>query len=168
MTLEEMKSDLIDLVHHEHDHMARLFGDLCATFGQFATGDLDDEEVADAIDTAQDDLAAAYDELLEHFSREEEVFFVRMETRFPELREEIAELVRTHEFVCDRTRWLRAVLRDRDAMMAKLPQVRETLTTLQTTLHHHTTVENEIFGHALRQMTVNEREALLQEMRAVG
>ncbi len=163
------KSDLIDLVHHEHDHMTKLFGDLRATFEQLAVDEIDDADKREIVETAREDLRAAFDELLHHFDQEEEVFFVRMESRFPELAAQIATLVQTHEFVCDRTRDLQTLLQqDVGVIAANLGRVGETLTTLQTTLLDHTNTENEIFGAALRRMTAGEREALLREMRELA
>ena len=163
------KSDLIDLVHHEHDHMTKLFGDLRATFEQLGQATGPESEKREMVETAQEDLRAAFDELLHHFDQEEEVFFVRMETRFPELGPQIATLVETHEFVCERTRWLQRVLQQGvDAITVNLDGVRDTLSTLQTTLFEHTNTENEIFGAALRRMTPQERESLLREMRELG
>lgn len=166
---EVNKSDLIDLVEHEHEHMTKLFEDLRSTFEQLVMDDVDDADKREIIETSQEDLRVAYDELLHHFSQEEEVFFVRMERRFPELAEEIASLVETHEFVCDRTRWLQHVLeQDVDVIVSHLTRVGETLTTLQQTLLDHTNRENEIFVAALKRMSVQEREALLRDMREIG
>lgn len=163
------KSDLIDLVHHEHDHMTKLFGDLRATFERLVEDETDDEEKRDIVETAREDLRAAYEELLHHFDQEEEVFFLQMERRFPELATDIESLVQTHEFVCDRTRWLQQVLQqDIDTIVGNLRRVGETLTTLQTTLLDHTNTENQIFGTALRRMTAREREDLLRDMRELA
>lgn len=166
---ETPKSDLIDLVHHEHHHMTKLFGDLRSTFERLAAEDLEGSERREIVQTAHEDLQTAFDELLQHFSQEEEVFFVEMEKRFPRLSDDIAELVETHEFVCDRTRWLQRVLRQEPSVIAEnVERVGETLSTLQTTLVEHTDAENKIFGAAMRDMTPGEREELLRKMRDVG
>lgn len=166
---DRKKSDLIDLVHHEHHHMTRLFEDLRETFARLASEELDAGPRREIVETAQDDLQHAFDELLHHFSQEEEVFFVEMERRFPDLSDDIGALVETHEFVCERTRWLQKILQqDTAAIAANVARVHEVLSTLETTLVDHTNTENEIFDTALRKMTPAEREKLLQKMRAVG
>lgn len=166
---EPRVSDLIDLVHHEHHHMTKLFGDLRATFTRLGSDELEPAERQDLLETAQEDLRAAFDELLHHFDQEEEVFFVEIERRFPELADDIAGLVRTHEYVCERTRWLQQLLTQGiGAIVAHLPRVGETLTTLQQALVSHTLVEDELFGAALRKMSAPEREALLRRMRELG
>jgi hemerythrin-like domain-containing protein len=166
---EQQKSDLIDLVHHEHHHMTRLFEDLRETFERLASEDLEPELRREIVETAHDDLQTAFDELLHHFSQEEEVFFVELEKKFPALGDDIAELVATHEFVCDRTRWLQKVLhQDASAIAGNVQRVRDVLTTLESTLVDHTNAENEILGSALRDMTPEERNQLLEKMRAVG
>lgn len=163
------QSDLIDLVHHEHDHMGKLFADLRETFQSLAGDQVADDVKLELVETASEDLRVAFDDLLHHFSQEEEVFFVHMEKRFPDLSEEIADLVKTHEFVCERTRWLQRVLtQDVAAVTSNLARIGETLTTLQQTLLDHTNTENEIFGAALRKMSAREREELLREMREIG
>jgi hemerythrin-like domain-containing protein len=165
---DRQKSDLIDLVHHEHHHMTRLFEDLRSTFERIASEDLSPDLRSEIVETAHEDLQTAFDELLHHFSQEEEVFFVEMEKRFPSLSDDIAGLVQTHEFVCDRTRWLQNALdRDATALAADVERVHDVLATLQSTLVDHTNIENELFGKALREMTPTERQELLERMRSV-
>ena len=161
---DTQKSDLIDRVHHEHNHLTRLFEDLGATFEKIAEGECDRE----TLESAREDLRIGLEDMLHHFDQEEEVFFVEIERRFPEFADQIAELVDTHEFVCDRTRWLHTVLsRDDDAIAELGDEVHGVLETLSKTLVDHTAQENEIFGAALRQMTPAEREALLREMQRI-
>ena len=163
------KSDLIDLVNHEHHHLTQLFGSLHATFEALANGALDPRERSEVVETAAEDLQTAFDDMLHHFSQEEEVFFVEMERRFPELAEPIAELVATHEFIHERTRWLQNALRfDAGKLADNVAPIHDTLKTLNETMREHTRAENEIFIAALRRMTPAERESLLRRMREVG
>lgn len=163
------KSDLIDLVQHEHHHMTRLFADLKSTFQRLADGDLEDSDRQEMVEMAHEDLSVAFEELLEHFDQEEEVFFVELERQFPELSNDIAELVETHEAVCEKTRWLQRMLRqDPSEMAGSLGLVTDVLTGLQQTLNDHTAAENKIMGSALRRMTPAEREELLRKMRDLG
>lgn len=162
------KSDLIDLVHHEHHHLTRLFGSLQNTFAVLASGELGEQERSEVVETAADDLQTAFDDMLHHFSQEEEVFFVEMERRFPELTDEIARLVETHEFVYERTRWLQNLLRQDARVIAdQAERIFDTLKTLDQTLVAHTADENRIFDNALRRMSPHEREQLLRRMREV-
>lgn len=168
MTEQHPKSDLIDLVHHEHHHLTRLFGSLQSTFATLASSDLDARERMDVVETAAEDLQTAFDDMLHHFSQEEEVFFVEMESRFPELSEEIAALVATHEFVYEKTRWLQRLLRqDARVISEQADRISDTLTTLDQTLIDHTEDENRIFDAAMRKMSPAEREDLLRRMREV-
>ena len=57
------KSDLIDLVNHEHHHLTQLFGSLHATFEALANGALDPRERSEVVETAAEDLQTAFDDL---------------------------------------------------------------------------------------------------------
>lgn len=165
---QETKSDLIDLVHHEHHHLTSLFGSLHSTFEILSSEALDSAERQEIVETAAEDLQTAFDDMLHHFSQEEEVFFVEMEKRFPELGEDIAKLVATHEFVYERTRWLQNLLQQRaEAIAQNAERIFDTLTTLDRTLVEHTQAENVIFTDALRRMTPPEREEILRKMREI-
>ncbi len=168
MNTDQRKSDLIDLVHHEHHHLTSLFGSLKQTFERLASSDLPEAERLEMTETAAEDLQTAFDDMLHHFSQEEEVFFVEMETRFPELEPDIAALVETHEFVCSRTKWLQSLLKKNAAeISAQADRISETLTTLDETLTKHTEDEDRIFSSAMRRMTPREREDLLRRMREI-
>ena len=83
MNPKQQKSDLIDTVHHEHDHLGKLFDDLEETFEDLASGDMDSSRYVEVVESASGDLEVALDEMLHHFNQEEEVFFVEIEERFP-------------------------------------------------------------------------------------
>ena len=163
------ESDLIEIVQHEHDHMIKLFDDLRGTFERLVSGAVPAQERVELVETTREDLRGAFEELLHHFSQEEEIFFIEMERRFPELAAPIAELVATHEFVCDRTRWIQTVLHAGvDSISENLEPLGETISLLQTTLKAHTDRENEIFVRGLQRMTPDERGDLLRRMRELG
>ena len=81
MMTDSPKSDLIDLVHHEHHHMTRLFEDLRATFERLASEKLEERERLDMLETARDDLASAFEELLHHFDQEDLEFMSALASR---------------------------------------------------------------------------------------
>jgi hemerythrin-like domain-containing protein len=168
MVDQETRSALIDIVHHEHAHLKRLFGDIASTFQKIVTGESDVEAEADILRSAADDLDVALDEMLHHFNQEEEVFFVDLEERFPELGEDIAGLVESHETMCDKTRWLRSQIgAESEAIAENAEAILEVLESMSDLLVEHTEEENRIFEAALEQMPEQEQQELLAEMRKI-
>ena len=168
MVDEEIKSDLIDIVHHEHDHLRRLFEDISTSFEAVAEGEEQLEEKREELDTAAEDLSVALDEMLHHFTQEEEVFFVDLEQRFPELGDDIDQLAEAHHEMCKRTQWLQQQLSaDIDAMADNVDEIREVLEGMVKRLEEHTAEENRIFGLALQRMPREEQDELLDEMRKI-
>jgi iron-sulfur cluster repair protein YtfE (RIC family) len=168
MTKTLDRSDLLEWAEHEHAHLDRLFHDLRETFAQVAEGDVGDEHAAELIDQAVDDLRGALDDMLEHFNEEEEVFFVAIEGRFPELGDQITQLVHTHESIC------RRVKRMTHQLSRPLPQVRADVRSLSVqldelvgTLEEHNDEEQKIFAAALKNLTSDERIELLDKKLAL-
>lgn len=168
MQPHEQKSDLIDTVHHEHDHLVKLFDDIEDTFDELADGDMDESRYVDVVESASGDLEVALDEMLHHFNQEEEVFFVEIEQRFPEQADTIKELSDAHELMCERTRWLhRQISLPPEEINAKAQEIREVIHQMRVALSEHTERETELFDTVLRKMSAAEREALLDEMRRI-
>lgn len=162
------KSDLIDKVHHEHQHLAMMFEDIRSTFEKIKTGELEGHASQDVLQSAAEDLAVGLDEMLHHFDQEEEVFFVEIERKFPELADDIAALVTAHEFICARTKQLKAlVAKDPEAVGRHADEAFEMIRELQEALVTHTRDENQIFSTALKAMEPAERRALLDEMQKI-
>lgn len=161
-------SDLIDLVHHEHDHLNRLFEDIGETFEKIARGELAEPRRSDVLETASDDLQMALEEMLHHFNQEEEVFFVEIENRFPELADDISHLADAHELMCDRTRWLhRQLKKPPEGVGERAADIMKVVKQMRQLLRQHTTNENRLFDNALGRMPAAERDALLEEMRRI-
>lgn len=168
MTREDPKSDLVDLVHHEHDHLRRLFEDVADSFSKLAGGTLDEPVRSEMLESTSDDLELALDEMLHHFNQEEEVFFVEIERRFPDLADDIAALAEAHELMCERTRWLHRQLHQSDEHIAEhLDDILEVVRQMGDILSEHTKQEDRLFGTALSQMSADERDDLLAEMRRI-
>jgi iron-sulfur cluster repair protein YtfE (RIC family) len=161
-------SDLIDLVHHEHDHLVRLFEDIGQTFEKIARGELEEPRRTEILETARDELEMALEEMLHHFNQEEEVFFVEIEERFPELADDIASLARAHELMGERTRWLHKQLHlPRKTIAERSDEIMKVVKQMRKLLGQHTTNENRLFDAALKRMPPEERESLLREMRRI-
>ena len=161
-------SDLIDLVHHEHDHLCRLFEDIGQTFEKIARGELSGSRRAAVLDTASDDLQMALDEMLHHFNQEEEVFFVEIEQRFPELSDDIEALAQAHETMCDRTRWLHRQLgQPSEQIDQEVDEIMKVVKQMRTMLVQHTSKENQLFDSVLERIPAEERDSLLEEMRRI-
>ena len=166
MTAQDQKSDLIDTVHHEHHHLVKLFDDIEDTFDALAAGDMDKSQHMNVVESASGDLKVALDEMLHHFNQEEEVFFVEIEKRFPEVADTIEELTAAHEVMCERTRWLhRQIGQPPTEIKEKADEIREVIHQMRVTLAEHTENETELFDSVLRRMSSGEREELLDEMR---
>jgi iron-sulfur cluster repair protein YtfE (RIC family) len=159
------QSDLIDIVHHEHDHLGRLFEDISGTFERIVSGESEVADEADVLETAADDLEVTLEEMLHHFSQEEEVLFVKLEQRFPELEDEIAELVEAHETMCDKTRWLLGKVDGPPEQIAdEAETILEVLEEMKQWHHDHTEKENAVFAYALERIPEQEQQAFLDEM----
>lgn len=168
MVDKETRSALIDIVHHEHDHLKRLFTDIEASFTKIVAGESDVESESEALESAAENLGVALEEMLHHFNQEEEVFFVDLEERFPELSDDIAGLVEAHEEMCDKTRWLRQHIGgEADEIAADAEEILEVLQAMSELLSNHTEEENRIFGLALEKMPKEEQDELLDEMRKI-
>ncbi len=168
MVDEETRSALIDIVHHEHDHLKRLFEDIEASFEKIVSGESDVASEMGELEAAAEDVEVALEEMLHHFNQEEEVFFVDLEERFPELSDEIAGLVEAHESMCEKTRWLRRHLsREPDQIAADADEIYEVLGEMTELVSEHTAEENRIFGLALEKMPEQEQHELLDEMRRI-
>jgi hemerythrin-like domain-containing protein len=165
--MQEPETELIDHVHHEHTHLNRLFEDLEATFERLARdGVSDGGRDREVLEVAADDLQAALDEMLHHFDHEEELFFVAIESRFPEHAEEIAELVASHEVMYAKTRELQRVVRGPLAELeARADEILETVRQLRHLIDEHNTQEHELFDRTLSQLDRDERQALLRRAR---
>ena len=168
MTKTLDRSDILEWAEHEHAHMDRLFQDLRETFARIAASDVSDAQAREAVDQAVDDLRGALDDMLEHFNEEEEVYFVAIEGRFPELGPQVARLVHTHESIC------RKVKRMTHQLAKPLPQVREEVKGLSTqldelvvTLEDHNEEEQVIFATALKRLSSDERVELLDKKMAL-
>lgn len=168
MTDEKKKSDLIDTVHHEHDHLGKLFDDIEETFESLATGGLQGARYDEVVESASANLEFALDEMLHHFNQEEEVFFVEIAARFPDKAAEIDGLTEAHERMCEGTRWLqRQIKKPSSVMSGELEAIREAIHDVRVTLDEHTRRENAFFDDVLRSMSSEERQALLDEMRSI-
>lgn len=168
MAESKASSDLIEIVHNEHDHLLKLFEDIGQTFEKVAAGELDEARREDVLETASDDLQLALDEMLHHFNQEEEVFFVEIEKRFPEMSDDISRLADAHELMCDRTRWLhRQLNQSRDTIAEHSDQIMKVVKQMRQLLGQHTTNETRLFDAALESMPPEERESLLAEMRRI-
>ncbi|MFU8806388.1 MAG: hemerythrin domain-containing protein, partial [Bradymonadaceae bacterium] len=168
MTENTTKSDLIDKVHHEHQHLCRLFEDLQSSFEKINSGELDGESRAETLESASEDLAVALDEMLHHFDQEEEVFFVDIEERFPDLREEIVALVAAHELMGERTRWLQAQLKKPvDVISRDAGQILDVIRGMTELVIKHTEDEQRLFDVVLQKIPADERVSLLKEMQSI-
>ncbi|WP_168210289.1 hemerythrin domain-containing protein [Persicimonas caeni] len=165
---ESNSSDLIEVVHHEHDHLLKLFEDIGDTFEKISSGELDKARREEVLETASDDLKLALEEMLHHFNQEEEVFFVEIEKRRPDLADDIASLASAHELMCDRTRWLhRQLNQSRDTIADRSDEIQKVVKQMRNLLGQHTTNENRLFDSVLENMPPEERELLLAEMRRI-
>lgn len=162
------KSDLLDIVHHEHAHLRRLFTDLATSFSALAAGELANEERTEFLTTASEDLHVALEDMLEHFNQEEEVFFVELEERFPELRERIDVLVKGHETMSQRMRWLKEQLgKPGEELDRNAAVVLDVIQSMARLVEEHTDDETELFEFALANVSGKERQDLLEKMREV-
>ena len=168
MVDQETRSALIDIVHHEHDHLKRLFGDIESSFDKIVAGQSDVASESATLESAAENLQVALDEMLHHFTQEEEVFFVDLEQRFPDLADDIAGLVDAHETMCEKTSWLhRHISGPADEIAENAEQIHAVLGEMLELLNEHTAEENRIFGLALDQMPEQEQQELLDEMRKI-
>jgi len=164
----ETESALIDIVHHEHDHLRRLFDDIAGSFEKIVAGKTDVESEADKLESAADELGLALEEMLHHFNQEEEVLFVELEERFPELSDDVRGLVHSHETMCDKTRSLKQRIGGPlDEIADRAEDILEVLREMNELLDQHTEEENRLFGLALEKMPEEDRQRMLEEMRRI-
>lgn len=166
MVDREIRSDLIDIVHHEHAHLERLFEDIADSFEELADDRSALHGEPSLLESAAEELEFALDEMLHHFSQEEEVFFVDLKERFPVLAEDIEELADAHGEMCDETRWLKSEMGAGPGhVVENLDEILQSLRRMTELLNQHTEEENRVFGRALDQMPREEQRELLEEMR---
>lgn len=164
----EQTSDLIDKVHHEHEHLRRLFDDLASSFAAISSGEVEADDQRDVIAAASEDLQVALEDMLHHFNQEEEIFFVEMEKRFPELKPRIDTLVEAHETMSQRTRWLQEQLnKPADKLARNLEVIVDVLESMSGLVETHTQEETELFDDVLERMDAGERRGLLEKMRQI-
>lgn len=168
MAESDQASDLIEVFHHEHDHLRKLFEDIGHTFEKLAGGELEEPRRTEVAETAADDLALALEEMLHHFNQEEEVFFVEIERQYPETADAIAELASAHELMGEKTRWLhRQLSRSPDAIADNVDEIRNVVKQMRELLVEHTENERRLFDSVLENMDAEDRDSLLQEMRRI-
>jgi hemerythrin-like domain-containing protein len=165
---EDKRSALMDIVRHEHDHLKRLFEDIASSFEKIADEDASIDDREQMLASASGDLGMALEEMLHHFNQEEEVFFVDLEERFPELGDDVEQLAEAHETMCDKTRWLkRRIGADDEDIAEDLDEILDVLREMVDLLDEHTREENRIFGLALEKVPEAEQQELLDEMRKI-
>lgn len=165
---DEQTSDLIDQVHHEHAHLRRLFDDLAASFAEIAAGEVGEKNQREVVSAASEELEVALDDMLEHFDQEEEVFFIEIEKRFPELKPRIEALVEAHEEMTQRTRWLHKQLGKSPEELARdLEVVVDVLRSMAQLVDDHTQEETALFDDVLKKIPAGERRGLLEKMRQI-
>lgn len=168
MVKEAARSDVLDAVEHEHAHLRRLFDDIAETFRAIRDEQDDEPSKKEAVEMATDNLEMALDEMLEHFDEEEEVLFVAIENRYPDVRDEIGELVDAHERICERTRWLQQRMRaEKESVFKELDEILEVVDEVKELLTQHTQDEQQLFQQVLEVLPEGERKWLLKEMRHI-
>lgn len=162
------KTELIDQLHHEHAHLTRIFAELSQTFRRVAAGDVHDDDCDDALATAAEDLRAALDEMLHHFSQEEEILFVEIVERFPELSGEIVRLEKNHESIAGHARSLLSLLgRGPQSFRDEYERAIQTLSLVSQEVTQHTLDEAQVYGDALKRLAPDERRAMLEQLRKI-
>jgi uncharacterized protein YydD (DUF2326 family) len=168
MSNHQSKTDLIDKVHHEHQHLCRLFEDLEASFNKIAAGEVDEESRTEILECASEDLAVALDEMLHHFDQEEAVFFVDIEERFPEFAEEVGKLVAAHEAMAERTKWLQAQLKKPSEVIARdIEGILDVVKLMTHLVVKHTVDEQRLFDMVLDKIPAEDRITLLRDMQSI-
>ena len=164
----KQSSDLLDIVHHEHAHLRRLFEDLAEKFASLASGEVTGAERMEVVNSASEDLSVALEDMLHHFNQEEEVFFVELEERFPELKERIDQLVVGHEEMSQRMRWLQEQLaRSSEELGRNVVVVLDVIQSMARLVEEHTEEEAELFELALHSVSQEERQEMLEKMRQI-
>ena len=165
---QERTSDLIDTVHHEHAHLRRLFDDLASKFANIAAGEIEENNQRQVVAAASEDLEVALEDMLEHFNQEEEVFFVEIEERFPDLKPRIRALVEAHEEMSQRMRWLQEQLgKSQQELARNLEVVVDVLSSMAGLVEEHTEEESALFDDVLEKIPAGERKGLLKRMRQI-
>ncbi len=167
-TAKEQTSDLIDTVHHEHAHLRRLFDDLASSFAAISAGEVGESNQRQVVASASEDLEVALEDMLEHFNQEEEVFFIEIEKRFPELKPRIDGLVEAHEEMSQRMRWLQEQLGKSPEELARdLEVVVDVLRSMAQLVEQHTQEESTLFDDVLEKIPASERKGMLEKMRQI-
>ena len=159
------RSDLHEWAHHEHAHLDKLFDDLRATFNAIATGELVGEAREEALGEALEDLRMALEEMLEHFSEEEEVYFLAIEQRFVDMTPKLDQLAQAHELICERTRKLKRHLATEDVGKETSAYLIALVNELALAIERHNEQEQMVFKEALARMSDDERIEVLREKR---
>lgn len=161
-------SDLIDAVHHEHEHLRRLFDDLAVSFESVARGEVQGEDRKEMVANAAENLEVALEDMMEHFNQEEEVFFVELEERFPEMSEEITGLIKGHETMSQRARWLHEQLgRPVGELDRNVDVLLDVVRSLSRLVEEHTRDETAFLDAVLDKVPTEERRVWLEKMREI-
>lgn len=161
-------SELIDHIHHEHDHLTRLFEDVSSTFEKLQRGELEGDDRTEALQSASDDLRLALDEMMQHFAEEEEVLFVEIESQFPDMAPEIARLTETHEVICRDTRWLQTLLSQQPrAIEQQVARAIEVLQNLHLEVRDHSAAETKVYSEALGKLPPDRRRRMLEALNSI-
>lgn len=167
-TQQERTSDLIDKVHHEHAHLRRLFDDLASNFADIAAGKIGESDQRQVVQSASEDLEVALEDMLEHFNQEEEVFFIEIEERFPDLKPRVDRLVEAHEEMSQRTRWLQEQLgKSPEDLARNLGVIVDVLRSMADLVEEHTEEETALFDDVLKEIPPGERQGLWEKMRQI-
>ena len=160
-----------DVIHHiqaEHRHLTQLFDDIQLTFERLAATDAKAADEADVLECAAEDLEVALDEILAHFSDEEEIFFVEISKRLPGTEGDLQELVNNHETICDHTRWLHTFLsQNPNAIQEGVDDALAVIRQVSNEIRLHTQTEARVYGDALEAMDAKESAELLKRLNEI-
>ena len=160
------QNEVLGHIEVEHAHLSRLFEDLRQTFETVAENGVVTNE--DALVTAAEDLEDALEEMLHHFEQEEQVLFVQIRERFPDMAGDIVGLVDTHELICSHTRWLQELLGgDRARLIAQMDQALVVIRDVASQVAGHTHAETRVYGEALSKLSPKDRRAMLEMLQGL-
>jgi len=162
-----MSEDVFDHILHEHRHLLRLFDDVHQTFSKVSAGHLAEEDREDALLSATEDLEIALEDMILHFNQEEEVLFVEIGQRFPDLKQGIESLVMNHEKIAEHTRWLLTFSASRGHTQARFSEALKVVALVRDAITSHTHDESRIYGEALSRMDAPARTQMLNEMKGL-
>lgn len=162
-----MNNDVLNHILHEHRHLTNLFDDVYQTFAKLAEGSLEHQEREDALANAAEDLSIALDEMIAHFNEEEEVFFGEIESRFPDLTPEVAQLVTNHETMAGHTRWLLTFLARKERDLSGFQEALLVVSAMREEIRNHTEAESRVYGDALSRMDSDDRAQMLHQLKSL-